>query len=225
MERVPARDVRAYVHGLEAWMIATLADFGVKGETRAGRVGIWVVNGGRRRTKIGAIGVRVSRWVSWHGMALNVHPDLSHFQRHRALRDSRAWRHQPGGPGRDGDDGGGGCGAAEEFHEYFRMKIFLYGTLADPAGFGPLRGPAAQGRPLPAGLHGFRRVLLRGARYPTLRRAPGAAVHGVIVRVNADMLVRLQAYESVRYQQIHVRLHSATGPHRARLLLRRCRHA
>jgi lipoyl(octanoyl) transferase len=76
--RVPARDVRAYVAGLEAWMIATLAVFGVKGEIRPGRVGIWVVNGDEEE-KIGAIGVRVSRWVSWHGVALNVAPDLSHF--------------------------------------------------------------------------------------------------------------------------------------------------
>jgi lipoyl(octanoyl) transferase len=76
--RVPARDVRAYVAGLEAWMIAALAEFGVKGEIRDGRVGIWVVNGDEEQ-KIGAIGVRVTRWVSWHGVALNVHPDLSHF--------------------------------------------------------------------------------------------------------------------------------------------------
>jgi lipoyl(octanoyl) transferase len=76
--RVPARDVRAYVAALEAWMIETLREFGVQGETRAGRVGIWVVNGGKE-DKIGAIGVRVSRWVTWHGMALNVCPDLSHF--------------------------------------------------------------------------------------------------------------------------------------------------
>jgi len=76
---VPERDIRAYVAGLESWMIETLRDFGIKGETRAGRVGIWVVNGDRE-DKIGAIGVRVSRWVSWHGMALNVHPDLSHFE-------------------------------------------------------------------------------------------------------------------------------------------------
>jgi len=75
---VPARDVRAYVHALESWMIATLAEFGVKGETREGRVGIWVVTGGGE-SKIGAIGVRVSRWVTWHGLALNVAPDLSHF--------------------------------------------------------------------------------------------------------------------------------------------------
>ena len=75
---VPARDIRAFVAGLEAWMIATLQDFGIKGETREGRVGIWVATGGQEN-KIGAIGVRVSRWVTWHGMALNVHPDLSHF--------------------------------------------------------------------------------------------------------------------------------------------------
>ncbi len=75
---VPARDIRAYVAGLESWMIATLQEFGIKGEIREGRVGIWVVNGGKE-DKIGAIGVRVSRWVTWHGLALNVHPDLSHF--------------------------------------------------------------------------------------------------------------------------------------------------
>jgi lipoyl(octanoyl) transferase len=75
---VPANDVRAFVHGLEAWMIAALAEFGVRGETREGRVGIWVADGGTEQ-KSGAIGVRVSRGVSWHGMALNVAPDLSHF--------------------------------------------------------------------------------------------------------------------------------------------------
>ena len=61
--------------GLENWVIATLKTFGIKGETREGRVGIWVVTGTEEK-KIGAIGVRVSRWVSWHGLALNVHPDL-----------------------------------------------------------------------------------------------------------------------------------------------------
>lgn len=76
--RVPARDVRCYVNGLEDWMIRTLARFGVRGERRQGRVGIWVVTGATE-AKIGAIGVRVTRWVSWHGVALNVHPDLSHF--------------------------------------------------------------------------------------------------------------------------------------------------
>jgi lipoyl(octanoyl) transferase len=75
---IPARDVRAFVAGLENWLIATLQDFGVKGEIRDGRVGIWVVTNGEEK-KIGAIGVRVTRWVSWHGFALNVNPDLSHF--------------------------------------------------------------------------------------------------------------------------------------------------
>ena len=75
---IPPRDVHAYVAGLEAWMIATLADFGVRGETRKGRVGIWIVTP-EGEAKIGAIGVRVSRWVTWHGLALNVSPDLSHF--------------------------------------------------------------------------------------------------------------------------------------------------
>jgi len=76
---VPARDVRAYVHALEEWMIRALWVFHVRGERRAGRVGIWVVLPGGAEAKIGAIGVRVTRWVAWHGMALNVEPDLSHF--------------------------------------------------------------------------------------------------------------------------------------------------
>jgi lipoyl(octanoyl) transferase len=75
----PQRDVHCYVRALERWVIATLADFGVKGETRQGRVGIWVVMPDGSESKIGAIGVRVTRWVSWHGLALNVAPDLSHF--------------------------------------------------------------------------------------------------------------------------------------------------
>jgi lipoyl(octanoyl) transferase len=75
---VPAKDIRCFVDGLERWMIGTLAAFGIKGETRKGRVGIWVVTPGGE-AKIGAIGVRVSRWVSWHGVALNVAPDLGHF--------------------------------------------------------------------------------------------------------------------------------------------------
>jgi lipoyl(octanoyl) transferase len=76
--RVKARDVRGFVHGLEDWLIAALGTFGVKGETRADRVGIWVVRGDEE-AKIGAIGVRVTRWVSWHGFSLNVDPDLAHF--------------------------------------------------------------------------------------------------------------------------------------------------
>ncbi|MFC7541368.1 lipoyl(octanoyl) transferase LipB [Siccirubricoccus deserti] len=74
------RDVRAYVHGLEEWVIRALDRFNVKGERRAGRVGIWVADPARgTEDKIGAIGVRVTRWVSWHGIALNIDPDLDHF--------------------------------------------------------------------------------------------------------------------------------------------------
>src|SRR5579863_2891266 len=73
------RDVGCHVHRLEEWMIRALARFGVKGERRAGRVGIWVADSPATEAKIAAIGVRVSRWVSWHGVALNVAPDLSHY--------------------------------------------------------------------------------------------------------------------------------------------------
>jgi lipoyl(octanoyl) transferase len=72
-------DVRCFVRDLEEWMIRTLARFSIKGERRDGRVGIWVDRGGGREDKIAAIGVRLRRWVSFHGVALNVDPDLSHF--------------------------------------------------------------------------------------------------------------------------------------------------
>lgn len=71
-------DVRAYVQDLEQWLIETLAEFNVKGERREGRVGIWVQRG-TREDKIAALGVRIKRWVSLHGVALNVEPDLTHF--------------------------------------------------------------------------------------------------------------------------------------------------
>jgi lipoyl(octanoyl) transferase len=78
--RVAARDVRAYVHGLEEWLIRALDRFNVRGERREGRVGIWVADRARgTEDKIAALGVRVTRWVSWHGVALNVDPELSHF--------------------------------------------------------------------------------------------------------------------------------------------------
>jgi len=67
-------DVRRYVHDLEEWLIRALARFNVKGERREGRVGIWVVRG-TREDKIAALGVRVRRWVTFHGVALNVEPD------------------------------------------------------------------------------------------------------------------------------------------------------
>ena len=72
------RDVRQYVGALEEWLIRTLARFGVAGERREGRVGIWVARGARE-DKIAAIGVRLRRWVSYHGVSINVNPDLSHY--------------------------------------------------------------------------------------------------------------------------------------------------
>jgi len=72
-------DIRQYVRTLEEWLIRTLDRFTVKGERRDGRVGIWVDRGGGREDKIAAIGVRVRHWVSFHGVALNVDPDLGHF--------------------------------------------------------------------------------------------------------------------------------------------------
>jgi len=76
------RDVRAFVRGLEQWIIGALGEFGVPAGTREGRVGVWVERKGpgwSREDKIAAIGVKVRRWVSFHGISLNVEPDLSHF--------------------------------------------------------------------------------------------------------------------------------------------------
>lgn len=74
------RDVHAYVKGLETWVIRALEQLGVRGERREGRIGIWVTDPvTNREAKIAAIGIRVTRWVSWHGIALNVAPDLAHF--------------------------------------------------------------------------------------------------------------------------------------------------
>jgi lipoyl(octanoyl) transferase len=72
-------DLRAYVAALEQWIILALARFAIVGERRAGRVGIWVVREDGREDKIAAIGVRVRRWVTLHGLAINVAPDLGHF--------------------------------------------------------------------------------------------------------------------------------------------------
>ncbi len=72
-------DVRRFVHALEAWVIAALADLGVTAWRAEGRVGIWTNGPDGREAKIGAIGVRVRRWVTFHGFAINVAPDLSHF--------------------------------------------------------------------------------------------------------------------------------------------------
>ena len=75
-------DVRAFVGLLEAWLIGVLLKFGVNGATRAERVGVWVPRpelGEEHEDKIAALGIRVRRWISWHGMSLNVDPDLEHF--------------------------------------------------------------------------------------------------------------------------------------------------
>jgi lipoyl(octanoyl) transferase len=73
------RDVRAFVQALEGWMIATLADLGVTAWTAQGRVGVWTHGPDGSEAKIGAIGVRVRKWVTLHGLAINVAPDLSHY--------------------------------------------------------------------------------------------------------------------------------------------------
>lgn len=81
------RDLRAFVKAMEAWVIDTLDSFNVKGEIREGRVGVWVerpekapnADGSIREDKIAAIGVKVRKWVSYHGISINVEPDLSHF--------------------------------------------------------------------------------------------------------------------------------------------------
>ena len=72
------RDVRCFVHAVEGWVIAALAELGVAAFRAEGRVGIWTTDGGPE-AKIGAIGVRVRRWITLHGLAVNVAPDLSHF--------------------------------------------------------------------------------------------------------------------------------------------------
>ncbi|MDA7426926.1 lipoyl(octanoyl) transferase LipB [Primorskyibacter aestuariivivens] len=81
------RDVRCFVRQLEQWVIATLDEFNVKGEIRDGRVGVWVVRGDKplgvtgqpQEDKIAAIGIRLRKWVSFHGISINVEPDLEHF--------------------------------------------------------------------------------------------------------------------------------------------------
>ena len=74
-----ARDVRGYVHALEGWMIGALADLGVPSFRREGRIGIWTQDIDGREGKIGAIGVRLRRWVTMHGFSVNLAPDLGHF--------------------------------------------------------------------------------------------------------------------------------------------------
>jgi lipoyl(octanoyl) transferase len=73
------RDVRCYVHALEGWVIAALAECGIEAFRASGRIGIWTLDGAGREAKIGAIGVRIRQWVTLHGFAVNLSPDLSHF--------------------------------------------------------------------------------------------------------------------------------------------------
>lgn len=77
------RDIRAFVSSLETWIINTLAKFNIRGERRSDRIGIWVrrtdLNNPEREDKIGAIGIRIKRWVTLHGISINVSPDLEHF--------------------------------------------------------------------------------------------------------------------------------------------------
>lgn len=73
------RDIRCFVSGVEQVVIDTLASFGVNGERRKGRVGVWVVRPDGREEKIAAIGIRIRRWVSFHGLSINVDPALDHF--------------------------------------------------------------------------------------------------------------------------------------------------
>jgi lipoyl(octanoyl) transferase len=73
------QDVRRFVADLEDWIIRTLARFNVRGERRDGRVGVWVARDGGREDKIAAIGVRIRHWVSFHGISINVEPDLTHY--------------------------------------------------------------------------------------------------------------------------------------------------
>jgi len=77
--RQRGRDVSAFVRGLEQWIMDTLSQFDVTAERRCGRVGVWVTRENGREEKIAAIGVRLKKWVSFHGISINVSPDLSHF--------------------------------------------------------------------------------------------------------------------------------------------------
>jgi lipoyl(octanoyl) transferase len=73
------RDVRHFVHSLEGWVIAALGEIGIEAFRAAGRIGIWTFDQAGREAKIGAIGVRVKRWITMHGFSVNLSPDLSHF--------------------------------------------------------------------------------------------------------------------------------------------------
>lgn len=75
------KDLRQYIHNLEEWLILSLFKLGIKAERRAGRVGLWVIHPTKGESKIAAIGVRIRKWVTFHGFSLNIDPDLTYFQR------------------------------------------------------------------------------------------------------------------------------------------------
>jgi lipoyl(octanoyl) transferase len=73
------RDIKNYINALELWVIDCLSHFNIQAEQRKGRVGLWIISKNNVEEKIAAIGVRITRWISWHGLSINVAPDLTHF--------------------------------------------------------------------------------------------------------------------------------------------------
>ena len=78
--RSRGNDIRKYVYDLETWLINSVAEFGIEGERRSGRIGVWVDQGYGIEVKIAAIGIRVRKWVTFHGVSLNISPDLSMYE-------------------------------------------------------------------------------------------------------------------------------------------------
>ena len=78
--RSRANDIRKYIYDLETWLINSVAEFGIEGERRSGRIGVWVDQGYGIEVKIAAIGIRVRKWVTFHGVSLNISPDLSMYE-------------------------------------------------------------------------------------------------------------------------------------------------
>ena len=115
-----ACDVRAYVRTLEDWLIDTLAAFNVQGERRDGRVGIWVVGEGGAEEKIAAIGVRIRRWVTYHGISAQRGAEPRSLSRHRALRPERTRRDLARRARPPHHHGGGGRSAEGELREKLR---------------------------------------------------------------------------------------------------------
>ena len=78
--RSRGNDIRKYVYDLETWLINSVAEFGIEGERRSGRIGVWVDQGYGIEVKIAAIGIRVRKWVTFHGVSLNISPDLRMYE-------------------------------------------------------------------------------------------------------------------------------------------------